>query len=110
MVMKCISRPYYGEGTLSLAPEFRWKIKYGGQMKGVFLVTLPRYGNDLLEIYSFEMLKKKYYRLYPPVIVGVAKGYDGAVLLAADIVEKTYLTRGDFDVRSYIRQEREADL
>ncbi|MCR4908172.1 MAG: hypothetical protein K5985_05020 [Lachnospiraceae bacterium] len=104
--MKCIVRPYFGEGALRFAAKFRWKMKYGGNMRGFFLVTLPRFGNDLLEIYSFRMLNKRYYRLYPPLIVGVAKGYDEAVNTARRIVEETWRSTGGFDVKGYIMSVR----
>ncbi len=104
--MKCIARPYFGEGAVSSAAKFRWKMKYGGNMRGFFLVTLPRYGSDLLEIYSYKMLCKTYYRKYPPMIVGVAKGYDEAVEVARMIVLETWEKTGGFDVRGYIMSNR----
>ena len=62
-------------------------------------------GNLLDIIPSHELLQKGYPKkqLY---VIGLAKGYDEAVEVAASVIDEVYRQTGAFEVASYLREKR----
>ena len=54
---------------------------------------------------SHELLQKGYPKkqLY---VIGLAKGYDEAVEVAASVIDEVYRQTGAFEVASYLREKR----
>ncbi|MBQ8592429.1 MAG: hypothetical protein IJ485_06775 [Lachnospiraceae bacterium] len=99
-MMKFYKKLYVGE-SIKNPVKVRWKLAHGaGQLK-IYVIALAG-GDDLLEIYHCAYLQQKYYKKYPPFIVGIAGSYDEAVSLTQTIIEEVYADTGDFAVKEYI--------
>lgn len=59
--------------------------------------------SDQLEIYSVKYLMQPYYERNPLFIVGICKGYDEAVELVVKIVQESINTRGDCNLKEYLK-------
>lgn len=98
--MKFYKKLYIGK-TIKKPALVKWKLAHGaGQLK-IYVITLAA-GNDLLEIYHCAFLQQKFYKKYPPFIVGIAGSYDEAVSLVTEIVEEVYANTGGYAVKDYI--------
>ena len=71
--MKFYKYLYIGDTVKDPAKAKRKLKLHAGQL--VYVIYIAQ-GNDQLEIFHSAYLKQKYYRLYPPVIVGIANNYD----------------------------------
>ena len=95
---------YLGE---SIAPEKLEKIKKKLETKpmvsGVFVITLSKNASDQLEIYEAKQLAQKYYRAYPPYVVGITKTKDEAVTIVCRIVQECLDARGDCALKEYLK-------
>lgn len=93
---------YVGEGIKD--PEkTKAKIDAGKVTLGIYLVTLSDNPGNLLEIIPAAMLLQKSYYAICPEIIGMAKGKDGAIDLASDIVREIYEATGAFEVKEYLK-------
>lgn len=98
--MKFYKKLYTGKSIKNPA-LVKWKLKHNaGQIK-IFVIALAP-GDDLLEIYHCAFLQQKFYKKYPPFIVGIAGSYDEALDLAASVVEEVYANTGGYAVKDYI--------
>ena len=74
--------------------------------KGIYVVILPVYGKDLLEIYEYNKLLDiaQKAELQDICVVGFAKDYDCATDLVTEIVQDVYGYSGSkLDVRQYFK-------
>lgn len=93
---------YVGEGIKN--PEkIKTKINAGRVTLGIYLITLSENPGNLLEIIPAAMLFQKSYYAICPEIIGMAKGKDDAIDLAAAIVKEIYETTGAFQVKEYLK-------
>lgn len=97
--MYYIENLYYGEKAEYNKLFTKWRLKMGKMPLNTYVLTLPRYGDGILEIRRFSALKHRYYRKYPLTVVGVAYGYREATMLAAKIVMEAYEESGSFDLK-----------
>lgn len=98
--MKFYKRLYVGE-SIKKPAKVKWKLAHGaGQMK-IYVITLAS-GDDLLEIYHCAFLRQKFYKKYPPFIVGIAGSYKEAVSLVQTMIEDVYAMTGSYAVKDYI--------
>lgn len=101
--MKFYSNLYIGDSVKNIR-KVKWKLRHNaGQIK-VYVITLAK-GNDLLEIYHCAFLQQAYYKKYPPFIVGVASGYDEAVLLTQKIIMDVSEKIGNYKIKDYFMDE-----
>lgn len=70
---------------------------------GVFVVTLPLFGDGILEIYDLSELGQKIYDNMTDSIhiVGAAPSRHQAVLLVRDIIDDIYKKTGGVDVTAF---------
>lgn len=68
------------------------KIKYCELIKGLFVITMPIFGDGLYEIYEYNELLEPIYREVDDKIhiIGMAKGKDDALSLIVDMVQELY--------------------
>ena len=76
------------------------RVKY---VPGVFVITLPLFGDGILEIYELNELRQKIYTDMGDAIhiVGAAPSRFRAVLLVRDIIDDIYKKTGDVDVERF---------
>ena len=62
--------------------------------------------NNLLDIIPAQELLLSGYPKRQLYVVGLAKGYDEAVEVAASIVDEVYRATGTFDIRGYLAERK----
>ncbi|MDO4337593.1 MAG: hypothetical protein Q4C91_05825 [Eubacteriales bacterium] len=93
---------YVGEGIKN--PEaIRRKIDQGKMAPGIYLLTLSPNPDNLMEILpAITLIQDAAYRLCPDII-GMARGKDEAIQLAADVLMEAYRRTGTFRVEEYLK-------
>ncbi|MBO6137736.1 MAG: hypothetical protein J6O71_03900 [Lachnospiraceae bacterium] len=102
--MRYIEDLYYGERASKNKLFSFWRLKHGKAPADTYVLTLPWYEDGILEIRKLSRLKHKIYERHPLTVVGVAYGYEEAVLLAADIVKEIYEKSGSFDIKGFLKE------
>lgn len=90
---------YVGDSIKNIR-RVKWKLKHHAGQLGIFVITLSG-GSDQLEIYHCAFLQQRYYKKYPPYIVGIAGGYQEAVELLQQMVSDVYKNTGDYRLKEY---------
>lgn len=82
------------------------KLKANSAQPFVYVITLAQGKQNHLEFYSSLLLKQHIYEDTPLFVVGIAKGYDGALHLIEHIVKEIYERTEDVDIRGYIMERQ----
>lgn len=98
--MKFYKYLYIGD-NINNPVKVKWKLKHHAGTS-VYVIAVAA-GNDQLEIYHSAYLKQKYYRYHPPVIVGIAAGYEEAVQLVVKITQECLDETGGCDIKDYLK-------
>lgn len=97
---------YVGESIVHKTKKIKWKIMHNAGQIGIYVITLASNRQNLLDIIpSYELMQRGYPKR-DMVIVGLAKGYDEAVEVAASIVDEVYRNTGAFAVRTYLAEKQ----
>lgn len=97
---------YVGESIVHKTKKIKWKIMHNAGQIGIYVITLASNRQNLLDIIpSYELMQRGYPKR-DMVIVGLAKGYDEAVEVAASIVDEVYRNTGTFAVRTYLAEKQ----
>lgn len=80
------------------------KIKMQEKVPGIFVITLSKNDVDQLEIRGAGDLQKKYFISEDPVIIGIAKDREDAVLLVKKIAEDCFQKRGDCRLKDFLSE------
>lgn len=78
------------------------RLKKHSRLLSAYVITLSNNPSDQLEIHSAADLAQKYYRKYPPYVIGIASDYDEAVELVRQIAEESYAAQGDCRLKEYL--------
>ena len=70
--------------------------------KGVYVITPPSNGNNILDIYPTETILKDYYEDRELLVLGIAQGYQEALKLAGRIVDEMYRKTGGFRIEEFL--------
>lgn len=100
---------YMDENIIRKKEKIKWKICHNAGMLDIFVITLSQNDSGLLEIISTIELMQKTYPKKELFIVGLAKGYETARILACNIIMEVYQQTGDFHVKTYLLQKHYAD-
>ena len=99
--MKWYDDLYVGESIVHKTNKIKWKIRHNAGQINIYVITLASGEKNLLDIIpSHELLQKQLY------VIGLAKGYDEAVEVAASVIDEVYRQTGAFEVASYLREKR----
>lgn len=97
---------YVGESIVHKTKKIKWKIMHNAGQIGIYVITLASNKQNLLDIIpSYELMQRGYPKR-DMVIVGLAKGYDEAVEVAASIVDEVYRNTGTFAIRTYLAEKQ----
>ncbi|MDO5381872.1 MAG: hypothetical protein Q4F06_04005 [Eubacteriales bacterium] len=104
--MKWYKKLYIGEKAKKEKYKVFGHIKQSRFCSDTFLITLSENPDNLLDIYSANVLKQPHFKnkryrdnVY---VVGLAKGRDEALELVRQIVDDVYKGTGAFDIRRYL--------
>lgn len=104
--MKWYSKLYVSESIGKKANRIKWRINHNAGTVSVYVIAFASNRENLLDIIPSWNLMQKYYPKRDMKIIGIAKGYDEALMLVRDIIDETYRNTGSTDVWSYLREER----
>lgn len=97
---------YVGESIVHKKNKIKWKIRHQAGQIDIYVIALASNTKNLLDVIPSHELLQKGYPKKELTIVGLAKGYDEALTVAASIVEEVYRQTGTFAVRSYLKRNR----
>ncbi len=100
--MKWYSKLYMGESIANKSEKIKWKIRHNAGQLQIYVISLANCEGNLLDIIPSVELMQKGYPKKDLVIIGLAKGWDEAVEVAASIVLESFENTGSFDVKNYI--------
>ncbi len=98
--MKFYKDLYVGDTIKNIKKVKRKLWRNAGQV-GIYVIALCE-GQDQLEIYNSAYLQQKYYKKYPPYIIGIANGYDEAVGIVCKIAKEAYEVNQNCDLKKYL--------
>ena len=79
-------------------------------LPSVYLLTLASGERDLFDVFSADVMLQPVMHGLCPMIVGVTKDKQEALDIAIDIVKKTYLDTGGFDIKTYLFEQIAKDM
>lgn len=97
---------YVGESIVHKTKNIIWKIRHNAGQLNIYVIALASNERNLLDIIPAQELLQKAYPKRELRIIGLAKGYDEAVEVAASIVDEVYQNTGAFEIRSYLEAQR----
>ena len=95
---------YVGKTANGKEKKIRHQIRRGRYMPGIYLVTLSFSEQDQLDIIEARYLAREKIRKTLPEIVGIACSYPEALEIVMQIATETYISTGDCDLRSYLKE------
>jgi len=98
--MKFYKYIYYDEDIRNI-DKIKLRLSRHGGNPDLYAICISK-GDDQLDIINASFFKQKYYRTNPPVIVGVSKSNEGAVLLVKKMLEECYEKTHDADIKEYL--------
>ncbi len=96
---------YAGESIEHKKDKVKWKILHNAGQLDIYVIALSSNRENLLDIISARELMQKAYPKQDMLVVGVDKGYDNALELAARIIMDVYQETGNLNVRDYFGQQ-----
>ena len=83
------------------------KLRANRVQPQVYIAALAQDSQNELEFFSSILLKQHVFDNADIFVVGVADGYDEALLMIRDIAEEVYHATGDAGLRAYILKRQE---
>lgn len=96
---------YAGEGIADKKRKIKWKILHNVGQFDIYVIALSSNPSNLLDIIPSWELMQRYYPKQDMLIVGVDKGYDNAIELAAKIVIDVFQKTGNLSIRDYFLEQ-----
>lgn len=94
----------YFAGVGVQEPELiRKKIQEGKDVPGIYLLTLPRNPENVMEILPAVNLNQYSSRELCPKIFGIARGKEEALELSRRILMESYRKTGSFQIQEYLK-------
>lgn len=78
------------------------KLIHHSKFLFVYVIAVRPEGVDPIEVIKCNFLLQKYYRAYPPMVVGLASNQDEVYEIIAKITEDCILNTHSTDVRKYL--------
>ena len=93
---------YMGEKARKHRFSIIRNIRRGAFCPGIYVITPPSNGNNILDIYPAYMLLFGAYKKQEFKILGIAQGYQEALLLAGTIVTENNEKTGGFCLEEFL--------
>lgn len=97
---------YLSENIEQKADKIKWKINHNAGLLNMYVITLACNNENLLEIINTKELMQRDYPKRTLVIVGIAKGYEEAIGLAATVIVETINELGNTDIKTYLKKKK----
>lgn len=96
---------YISESAKKKRSKIVWKVKHKAGLLNTYLITVPLFGNNQLEIVNSSELLQKHYNYTTTCIVGIAVGYEEALKLVEQIVADVLAETENVSIRDYFQKE-----
>ncbi len=96
---------YVGDSIVHKTKKIIWKIRHNAGQLNIYVIALASNDHNLLDIIPAQELLQKAYPKCGLRIIGLAKGYEEAVEVAASIVDEVYRNTGAFGIRTYLEEQ-----
>lgn len=106
MQIKCYCHLYTGSTVGNDKNQYLLEIMNGNLKHSIYIITLAQGRQNHLEFFASSILRQKIYADKEVFIVGIAKSYDEATKLVAQIVQDVVIKTGQTDIRRYIETEQ----
>lgn len=100
--MKVYENLYVGEGLEKRKDKILKKISMGKVQLNIYVIVLSKSEKNQLEFYDTSLAVQKIFSFEDTLIVGIAKGYEGAVAVVETITNDIYTKTKDANIRLYI--------
>lgn len=104
--MKYYKELYVGESLQKKKEKILRKLAGNKLLPNVYVIAFARNAHNQLEFYPSALLLQKVFRADNLFVVGIAKGYDEAVSVIADILNEVYEETGTGNIRDYLVQRQ----
>ncbi len=104
--MNWYNQLYIGESIAKSAGKIKKKIKYGKLTLDIYIIAFASNPENLLDIIPANELLQKGYPKKRMNVIGLARGYEEALMVVTGIIEETYQKTGGVDVWNYLKEER----
>ncbi|MCI8391318.1 MAG: hypothetical protein HFI35_11715 [Roseburia sp.] len=95
---------YVGDSIIHKTKKIIWKIRHNAGQPNIYVIALASNDHNLLDIIPARELLQKAYPKSGLRIIGLAKGYEEAVEVAASIIDEVYQNTGSFGIQSYLKE------
>lgn len=108
--MKWYDDLYVGDSIVHKTSKIKWKILHNAGQINIYVITIASNPKNLLDIIPAQELMQKAYPKKHLYVVGLAKGYEEAVEVAASIVDEVYRQTGNFMVSEYLFEKQKGRM
>ena len=99
---------YIGQSIKRKAMKIKWKIRHNAGQLDIYVLTLASNPQNLIDLIPSTDLLQKHYPRKNLVVIGLAKGYDEAAMLAGEIISEVLKETRTTNVRDYIQKKIKA--
>lgn len=103
--IKWYRKLYMGENAKKSRYKIVWKVTHKAGLINTYLITIPKFENNQLEIINSSELLQKHYNDTTTCIVGIAVGYDEALKLVETIVSDVLTETKGMCIREYFQNK-----
>lgn len=96
---------YLTEGLRHVS-RIKWKLRHRAGLIDLFVISLAG-GTNQLDIYPCTVFKQKRFPTDGLYVVGLAKGYDGALELVQRMTEEALDRTGRPDIKAFLLSKKE---
>lgn len=104
--MKYYHRLYVSDGLREKKEEIIYKLEHDKFQLHKYVIVLAQSEKNHLEFYDAALLLQKIYKKETLFVVGIADGYDEALLLVKQITQEVYDKTKGADIRTYLRKQQ----
>ena len=97
---------YLDEYTSKHFRSIRKKLKNRTVQPGIYVIVLSRNTGNVEYMHN-AFLCQKYYQDNPPFVIGLAHSRDSVLDMIQGMLTETYQTRGDYNLRAYLKEKTE---
>ena len=107
-------RALYVSPSIEDVERAKHKLRCGAGDPTLYILALSpdsaKEGGNQIEFFHSAVLQQPYYRKYPPLIIGLARGRSECIGLVERILAETYRHTGDWNIRPYLCPNGLADF
>lgn len=108
-MLKWYKNLYVGDNAEKGLQKTIYKLNHQKLAAGIYLITFASGEKNQLDIFPAVQLKQKSLYTRCPMIVGIAKGYEEALLLVVKMLRETLSEKGNANIRTFLEEKLEAD-